>query len=176
MFSSGIFIVICTILRAYYSLVDITNPSIALDWADRECFVAAIVVSLPGIKPLFRNSRWLGSTNRKTPKSLYNSSGYNHFRSKTGKTKTFISSHRSGSNARRFKLDSVIPPTKKGSRLSSGNSEEYILEGAKGASAAARPMPRESETPEPLAIHVTTEYALESEPGIAGRAPPSPRA
>ncbi|KAJ5144496.1 hypothetical protein N7476_005066 [Penicillium atrosanguineum] len=54
MFSSGIFVIICTILRAYYSLGDITNLPIALRWASRECCIAAVIVSLPGIKPFFQ--------------------------------------------------------------------------------------------------------------------------
>ncbi|KAJ5176540.1 uncharacterized protein N7482_002417 [Penicillium canariense] len=170
MFSSGFFIMICTVLRCYYSLGDITNLPIALGWADRECFVAAIVVSLPGIKPLFRNTRWLGSTNRKDSKVPYhNGDGYNHFGSKTsGKTKTFISSRRSMSHGRHYEMDSVLR-TEKGSRLSSGDSEEYILE------SATSPAPRENgQAPESLAIHVTTEYRLESERGGAGRSVKSP--
>ncbi|KAJ5105063.1 hypothetical protein NUU61_002410 [Penicillium alfredii] len=179
MFSSGVFIMICTILRAYYSLGDITNLPIALGWANRECFVAAIVVSLPGIKPLFRNTRWLGSSNRKNSKSPYNSSGYNNFGSKvSGKTKTFISSRRrSASNGRHFELDSVLPRTEKGSRISTGDSEEYILESAKGGSSSASAAPRlhcESEHRDPLAIQVTTEYALQTEYGAPGRPRPSP--
>ena len=78
MFSSGFFIMICTILRAYYSLASITSLPIALGWASRECFVAAIVASLPGIKPLFRNTKILGSSNRKKSHNYYNSQGMTH--------------------------------------------------------------------------------------------------
>ncbi|KAE8356256.1 hypothetical protein BDV28DRAFT_127282 [Aspergillus coremiiformis] len=67
LFSSGIFVMICTILRTYYSLNDLASLAIALGWANRECFVAAIVASLPGIKPLFGKSKWLGSWNRGRP-------------------------------------------------------------------------------------------------------------
>lgn len=167
MFSSGIFIMICTILRAYYSLASITSLPIALGWADRECFVAAIVASLPGIKPLFRNTRLLGSTNRKkSGNPYYDSEGYNNFGSKaSGKTKTFISSRRSGSHARHFELDSVLQTKNDDGRTSSGNSEEYILESTKD--------PRPSITgasiqQNDLAIHVTTEYSLESEQSAKG--------
>ncbi|PKY07415.1 hypothetical protein P168DRAFT_279388 [Aspergillus campestris IBT 28561] len=61
LFCSGIFVMISTVLRAYYSIKSINTLTIALGWADRECFVAAIIASLPGIKPLFRNTSWLGS-------------------------------------------------------------------------------------------------------------------
>ncbi|CAG7947684.1 unnamed protein product [Penicillium nalgiovense] len=156
MFSSGIFIMISTILRAYYSLSSITNLGTALGWADRECFVAAIVVSLPGIKPLFRNTRWLGSSNRKHSKNpYYHSDGYNATGSKTGKTKTFVSSRSRKSGG--FELDDVLN-TNKGSRVSDAGSEEYILEGSQQVPAGAGKQ-------DPMAIRVTTEYTLERELG-----------
>ncbi|KAL3484717.1 hypothetical protein BJX62DRAFT_248176 [Aspergillus germanicus] len=163
MFSSGIFIMICTILRAYYSLKSITSLPIALGWANRECFVAAIVASLPGIKPLFRHTHFLGSSHRKNSKSPgYNSEGYNNFGSKVsagGGTKTFISSRTGRANyGRHFELDNVLPSKNMDTRISSGDSEEYILEGAKNRRPSmTRPQPRND-----LAIHVTTEYTLES--------------
>lgn len=52
LFSSGTFVVICAILRAYYSLVNISSNAVALGWASREVLVAAIVVCSPTIKPL----------------------------------------------------------------------------------------------------------------------------
>jgi hypothetical protein len=162
MFSSGIFIMICTILRAYYSLLSITNLGTALGWADRECFVAAIVVSLPGIKPLFRNSRWLGSTNRKNSKGPYhNSDDYNRFGSKaSGKTKTFVSSRARKSPA--FEMDGDLH-TGKGSRVSDVGSEEYILDGSMGVE------PPASSKQDPMAIRVTKEYCLESEQCVPGQ-------
>ncbi|OQE26158.1 hypothetical protein PENFLA_c007G03346 [Penicillium flavigenum] len=160
MFSSGIFIMISTILRAYYSLSSITNLGTALGWADRECFVAAIVVSLPGIKPLFRNTRWLGSSNRKNSKNpYYHSDGYNATGSKTGKTKTFVSSRSRKSGG--FELDDVLN-TNKGSRVSDAGSEEYILEGSHQVPAGAVKQ-------DPMAIRVTTEYTLEREQGRSGQ-------
>jgi len=155
---------ICTILRAYYSLASITSLPIALGWASRECFVAAIVASLPGIKPLFRNTRILGSSNRKSSKNpYYNSDGYNNFGSRaTANTKTFISSRRSASNARHFELDSVANTTNIDGRISTGDSEEYILESAKNPRPSITGVPPQND----LAIHVTTEYSLESEQGV----------
>ncbi|KAL3463504.1 hypothetical protein BJX64DRAFT_256842 [Aspergillus heterothallicus] len=163
MFSSGFFIMICTILRAYYSLKSINSLPIALGWANRECFVAAIVASLPGIKPLFRHTRFLGSSNRKKSGGQgYTSEGYNNFGSKaSGNTKTFISSRaggRSANRGRHFELDSVLPGKGMDTRVSSGDSEEYILETARerGTSVTRPPVKND------LAIHVTTEYTLES--------------
>lgn len=165
MFSSGIFIMICTILRAYYSLSSITNLGTALGWADRECFVAAIVVSLPGIKPLFRNTSWLGSTNRKNSKSPYYNSEYNGFGSKaSGKTKTFVTSRSRKSGG--FEMDSVLH-TNKGSRASEAGSEEHILERNIADVPASPGRDR-------MAIRVTTEYALETEQG--GPVQPRPSA
>ncbi|KAI0114267.1 hypothetical protein F4776DRAFT_330749 [Hypoxylon sp. NC0597] len=53
LFGSGIFVMICAVLRAYYSLVALDDNSVALGWAAREFLVAAIVVCAPSIKPLF---------------------------------------------------------------------------------------------------------------------------
>lgn len=159
MFSSGFFIMICTILRAYYSLASITSLPIALGWASRECFVAAIVASLPGIKPLFRNTRILGSSNRKKSHNYYNSEGYNNFGSKaSANTKTFATSRRQGSHGRHFELDDVLHTGHMDTRVSTGDSEEYILESAKNEGNSPRPHPQND-----LAIHVTTEYSLQSE-------------
>lgn len=158
MFSSGFFIMICTILRAYYSLASITSLPIALGWASRECFVAAIVASLPGIKPLFRNTKILGSSNRKKSHNYYNSQGYNNFGSKaSANTKTFASRRR-GSRGGNFELDSVLKTGNMDTRVSTGDSEEYILESAKHEGNSTRRQPNND-----LAIHVTTEYSLQTE-------------
>ncbi|KAJ5958953.1 uncharacterized protein N7479_006103 [Penicillium vulpinum] len=164
MFSSGIFIMICTILRAHYSLSSITDLGTALGWADRECFVAAIVASLPGIKPLFRNTRWLGSTNRKNSKSpYYNNDGCNGGGSKSGKTKTFVSSQ--SGKSRGFELDSVLNTNRRSRRISETGSEEYILEGKQGVAASSRQQ-------DPMAIQVTMEYTLEHEQEVSDQIRP----
>jgi uncharacterized membrane protein YgcG len=56
---SGIFIIICSTLRTYYSLRDITLLETALGWAGRETLVASIAVCAPAIKPLFNQVSWL---------------------------------------------------------------------------------------------------------------------
>jgi hypothetical protein len=63
-FSSGAFVMIASILRSYYSLKSISDLPIALGWADREGFVAAVTVSLPGIKPLFSKRTWYPNTSQ----------------------------------------------------------------------------------------------------------------
>lgn len=182
MFSSGIFIMICTILRAYYSLKSLTTLSIALGWANRECFVAAIVVSLPGIKPLFRNTRWVGSSNRG---KQYNytgpsSSGYNNFGSKgSGNTKTYITSLVSSNRTGHVELHDVPTTTTTLGDRDSGDvkrastaSKELILNNnsahtrgydeEEAGSGSMGSGPRENPS---LAIQVTTEYTLAHEAG-----------
>lgn len=88
---SGVFVVICAILRAYYSVTDISTFSTALGWASRECFVSVLIVCAPGIKPLFTRFKWFrskASTNdysygysrrSKLQGSMLNSKKSNHF-------------------------------------------------------------------------------------------------
>ena len=147
LFSSGLFIMICSILRAYYSLKSISTLSIALGWADRECFVAAIVASLPGIKPLFRNTGWFGSTNR--GKSTGKPTGaYASFGSKfPGTNKTYVSSF--GNDTDRFELIERQEKCMATRQSSLGESVEQILP------------PGDSH--DPNRITVTREYILEED-------------
>lgn len=69
LFGSGIFIIICTILRTYYSLGDVGDIAVAQSWAGREGLVSMIVVSAPGIWPLIRKSRWFDSSYRRSNSS-----------------------------------------------------------------------------------------------------------
>ncbi|KAK6215898.1 hypothetical protein LQW54_004078 [Pestalotiopsis sp. IQ-011] len=68
---SGVFVILSTILRAYYSLRSISLLVTAMGWASREMFVAATAVSMPGIKPLISKSNWYksshGSNKNSTP-------------------------------------------------------------------------------------------------------------
>ena len=128
LFGSGIFIMIATILRAYYSLKSISDLPIALGWADREEFVATIVVCLPGIKPLFNNKTWFQSTRSGSSKTPQNSKSFG---------KNFSSSNQASSNlshsrdeiGKQFELGSVgwrrHPYGAK--KLSSGASDEEII-------------------------------------------------
>lgn len=127
---SGIFIMAATILRAYYSLSDITQLPTAAAWASRETFVAAVAVSIPGIKPLFSNSKWVksfktgdvyGSSDRKSGGGSGTGGWTASFRSKP---------------ADQFEMASGrhwdISTKKKGERLSDhdgdGGSEEFIIQ------------------------------------------------
>lgn len=145
MFSSGIFVMICAILRVYFSFQSIQNLSISLEWATRESFVASVIVSLPGIKPLFRHTRWFGSSgaSKGIGKSPYPSSS----RGLGGNTKTNtnISSSRHDGNDRPYELRSGFGNSRGAERLPSGDSEEHILASSHGKSNA---------------IHVTTEYEI----------------
>lgn len=57
LFSSGIFVMVCAVVRAYYSLSNINNLSIALGWASREILVASIVVCAPSFKPILSHAK-----------------------------------------------------------------------------------------------------------------------
>ncbi|KAJ5723930.1 hypothetical protein N7488_001965 [Penicillium malachiteum] len=149
MFMSGVFIMICTILRCYYSLGDISQLPTALHWADRECFVAAIVASLPGIKPLFRGVGWLGFTSYNRSKNTYGTEGYNKFASRGDKTLGISFAERSGNhNAKSLELSTI--PARNQNGISSEESDRPILSDDE-----------EGPTLNRLAIHVTTEYTLE---------------
>lgn len=79
LFCSGIFIIVCTILRTYFVLGDSSNQLLGQQWAEREGFVSMIVISAPGIWPIFRQSGLFGSSGRDTgpsrdrnaPRSLF---------------------------------------------------------------------------------------------------------
>jgi hypothetical protein len=83
---SGAFVIVATILRAYYSLQSIMTLPIAAGWTSRELFIAAMCVSAPGIKPLFSNSTWFrgsagvsgaggGSGNNKSADAAHSKNG-----------------------------------------------------------------------------------------------------
>ena len=61
-FALGFFVIIATILRAYYSLVSLDTLPVALGWASRETFFATLAATAPGIKPLFSKSGWVRAT------------------------------------------------------------------------------------------------------------------
>ena len=74
--SSVFFVMICAIVRAYYSIHSIDDLTVALGWASREIFAASIVVSAPGLKPLFSSIRskffgYQGSGNRSKSEGIY---------------------------------------------------------------------------------------------------------
>lgn len=158
MFMSGIFIMVCSILRCYYSLGDLSTLSTALQWADRECFVASIVASLPGIKPLFRGVRWLGMSDYSHSKNPYSSQGYNKFASKNDERGPAYSFP----ERNRMELGTIQAGTRKDA--SSEESDRPILDGKSNVVTSVGPGSQGPPAqPDPFSIHVTTEYSLEAE-------------
>ncbi|KAJ5661187.1 uncharacterized protein N7484_000559 [Penicillium longicatenatum] len=162
MFTSGVFIMICTVLRCYYSLGDISNLPLALRWADRESFVAAIVVSLPGIKPLFRGVGWLGFSSYAGTKNVYSTEGYNKFASRGNRSGGVSFAERSG-NRKSLELSTMPGLTQK--RSSSEESERPILHGGGGKSFATVGPGNSTQQHDKFSIQVTTELRLQEEQG-----------
>ncbi|KAI0116639.1 hypothetical protein F4776DRAFT_282565 [Hypoxylon sp. NC0597] len=76
LFSSGIFIIIATLLRTVYSLRSLLDLLVATQWATREYLVTAFVVSAPAIKPLFSRRLWgLKGSTRTGSDDRYGSGG-----------------------------------------------------------------------------------------------------
>ncbi|KAJ6092686.1 hypothetical protein N7486_007975 [Penicillium sp. IBT 16267x] len=163
MFTSGVFIMICTILRCYYSLGDISNLPLALRWADRECFVAAIVVSLPGIKPLFNGVGWLGFSSYPGSENPYSSGGYNKFASRGDHKPGGISYAERSGNHRSLEMNAISGRTEKGA--SSEESERPILQGGGKSFATVGPGSNGSQQHDKFSIQVTTELSLQEEQG-----------
>jgi hypothetical protein len=139
---------ICTLLRAYYSLKSIQTLTIALGWASRECFVAAITVTSPTIKSLFSQSSWLSSSGGSKSKGTDGTGG----NSRLPWLSKNASAHVNSTNVSRnedgkFELASVgWKRNQSAKRLSSNGSEERIIQ------------PEKQDE-----IHVTTEYSLSHE-------------
>lgn len=143
---------ICTFLRAYYSLKSIQTLSIALGWASRECFVAAITVTCPTIKSLVSQSSWLHSSNRSKSKGTDGQTGGTGGTGRNSRlpwlsknsTAQVNSTNASRNDDGKFELSSVGWRRNQGAkRLSSTGSEERIIQPEK-----------------PDEIRVTTEYSL----------------
>ncbi|OJI95777.1 hypothetical protein ASPVEDRAFT_871137 [Aspergillus versicolor CBS 583.65] len=146
LFSSGIFVMIAAILRAYYSVTNINKLSTALGWASREALVSAIIVCAPGIKPLLTRIGLF--------RSYGSSKGYNNYtsggtpgsksksKSKSRNTSTIFTSRsrKNGSVLHSFtdkrdsKGDGHTHPyelsrlEQRKRRGSSGESQEHIIE------------------------------------------------
>ena len=165
-FGLGVFVMIATILRAYYSLLSLDALPIALGWASRETFCATVAVCTPGIKPLFTKSRWLRAANADSRSNRPTGSNrYLEFSTSSpyGANATHISSDpdgrmRSHNDAASMKGTSVELAKwarkqhgKLGRRNSSGESDERVI------------------MEEDKDIVITTEYGVskDSEPGLA---------
>ncbi|KAL4809963.1 hypothetical protein BDV18DRAFT_156336 [Aspergillus unguis] len=91
LFASGIFVMICAILRAYYSVTHINTLATALGWASRECFVSVFIVCAPGIKPLIARFRWFRSLTGSSNGRAYGASDGGTLTKPRYKMKTFSS-------------------------------------------------------------------------------------
>lgn len=155
LFSSGIFVMIAAVLRAYYSVSNLNNLEVALGWASREALVSVVVVCAPGIKPLLSQFRWFQSFKS-------SSNGYGTSNQRTGKSGLFNS--RSGNfTAISTKNDegqhpyelSIMKKDNKGKRDdSSTESKERIIDPPLQLPGGNSP-PRDAD-----GIVVTTEYTL----------------
>ena len=156
LFSSGIFVMIAAVLRAYYSVSNLNNLDVALGWASREALVSVVVVCAPGIKPLLSQFKWFQSFKS-------SSNGYGTSNQRTGKSGLFNS--RSGnSTAISTKNDegqhpyelSIMKKDNKGKRDdSSTESKERIIDPPLQLPGGSSP-PRDNAD----GIVVTTEYTL----------------
>lgn len=148
LFGSGIFIIICTILRTYYVLGDSSNQYLAQLWASREGFVSMIVVSAPGIWPFFSKMGWFGSPQKQ---SYQSGSGI------PGSSRRWMSSNNRSGGSRDpdggYELTCRSKRNAEG--LGDGESEEHII-GTNRTSKA-------DEARDGMPIRVTTEYTIRVE-------------
>ena len=179
LFSSGIFVMIAAILRAYYSVTDIDELSIALGWASREALVSAIIVCAPGIKPLLTRIGFFRSYGSSNGFSNYNYGDTPGSKSKSRNTGTMFTS-RSKKNdsvlqtvtdhterdkdgrAHPYELSRLERRKRKGSL---GESQEYIIESGEANTKPPSTTPGRSErdgSPD-QGILVTTDVMLARE-------------
>ncbi|KAI9692008.1 MAG: hypothetical protein M1820_009626 [Bogoriella megaspora] len=160
LFSSGIFVIIATILRAYYSLKSISDLPIALGWADRETFVATLVVCAPGIKPLFNNTKFFrsssnGSKPRTPSKGISSFSGFGKNSKNSSGNATSVT-HAEEHSGKQFEMSPINwrRNTHGTKRLSSRASDERVI---MYDTYDGRPID------DPKDIFVTKEYTVLSE-------------
>ncbi|KAK9769342.1 putative Integral membrane protein [Seiridium cardinale] len=146
---SGVFVILATILRAYYSLQSISFLVTAMGWASREMFVAATAVCMPGIKPLISKSNWYRSSHNSgkhsTPFGGTGGSNWPGRLMSNGPPQYELSSKNT------WKVD-----TKKSvRRTSSGGSEEFIID------KSSSPPQDSSSNGGSGGIHVTKEFTIQ---------------
>ncbi|KAL4930347.1 uncharacterized protein BDV17DRAFT_259442 [Aspergillus undulatus] len=164
LFCSGIFVMICAILRAYYSVTDIKTFATALGWASRECFVSVLIVCAPGIKPLFARFRWFktyGSSNeysRSNTNTLTHTTGNKSrgrvFSSKNGgHFNTLISTH----EREPYEMDTGLGWKKHKRTGSSDESQEAIISSSRDVKHP------DQENMDSMGIRVTTDVNVAME-------------
>lgn len=143
---------VAAVLRAYYSVKDISTLSTALGWVSREAFVSALTVCAPGIKPLVSSSRWFSSSSKGTSGVLSNTA--------TGKGSRFFTGSKSqgGENgdAHPYELSSSMA-WRRSRREPDGESQEHIVVQAKTSEELSHSPPIGNE------IMVTTDVTLTEE-------------
>lgn len=159
LFCSGVFVMICAALRAYYSITDINTLETALGWASRECFVSVFIVCAPGIKPLFARFRWFGTnvssneySNTKSRGKVFSSKNSHNFN-------TLVSAH----ERELYEMTPSVGWRKYKSKDSSDESQEHIISSSADA--------KQDENMD-MGIRVTTDVhlALENtQTGASGR-------
>ncbi|OTA98954.1 hypothetical protein M426DRAFT_68774 [Hypoxylon sp. CI-4A] len=139
LFSSGIFIIIATLLRTVYSLRSILDLLVATQWATREYLVTAFVVSAPAIKPLFSRRLW-GLHGSTAHSNTYGSNGSGLRSTKGSKANSHsvvVESHKRGEQSagsgtgKAFEMPSRGWPGKEKNgriRLPSEASQEHIVQ------------------------------------------------
>ncbi|KAJ5660867.1 uncharacterized protein N7484_000239 [Penicillium longicatenatum] len=139
------------VLRAYYSVKDISTLSTALGWASRESIVSALTVCAPGIKPLISSSRWF-STNTNSGST---SAGFSStFKGKRSSVFPGSESHAEDNNALHpYELSSSLAWSKPRPE-SRGESQEHIVLQSKTSTELSHSPPNDNE------IVVTTDVTL----------------
>lgn len=154
LFCSGIFVIICAILRAYYSVTDLDTFETALGWASRECFVSVFIVSAPGIKPLFAQFSWF--------RSRTSNADYSSRRSKL-QGKVFSSKHSRDFNTLISSENHELSMSKKHHRPGSAHgSQEHIMPPSVTAN-------HDHLDDKGEGIRVTTDVTLEHEDSHSGK-------
>lgn len=127
LFSSGILVIICTILRTYYHFGDSSNQFLGQLWSGREGFISMIVIAVPGMWPFFRSVGLFGSVYKKTSNNTPGSHGHGH--SGAGGSRRFtMSNRRSKSRADGVAdFDMDLRTTGNAEGLWTTNSEERII-------------------------------------------------
>lgn len=170
LFCSGIFIIICSVLRTIYSLSSLSEQQTAEAWAGREGFVSMLVVSAPGLWPLVRNSKWFTSSDDR-----YNE---NDGSGKTGSKKhsTLASIRWPGSRNKcprdpldtdfmdeGYQLESSPPTRGMGFEGFEAHSRDNIISSDNRPSTVTGTTKRGSDGELGMPITVTTEYTIQHE-------------
>ncbi|KAK2808019.1 hypothetical protein FQN50_005101 [Emmonsiellopsis sp. PD_5] len=132
LFSTGLFVIVTSILRAYYSVRNIYDLDVALAWASREAFVSVVVVCAPGIKPLFRKFSWFnkifsGRSDGSTPAARR--TGRSSIFDQNG---TFATISVADGKNEQLEMASKWIKRNKSKRVSSGDSQEHIIDSVAG--------------------------------------------